>query len=207
MNAEDHLTVEQLDRVVFGHEPLSDRAVAHLAGCAVCRQALARVEALRSEIDIAVRSAPSGETLQGYYALYDQVHTGDRSLMGRAWSWVRASLMLDSRLEPMQAGLRNLSLRQYRLLFGTESADIELLIALDGNARRVEGDLAVLDEAALGLPALIQFTPVGGAGEQAETATDDDGRFRLEGVSPGIYDVAVTPAWGETIQIEPVEIT
>lgn len=207
MGRDEHLSVDQIYLTVFESEPLSQEAVEHLAGCSACRQRVAEIEGLRRELGIAARSAPSSEALHTYAALYEHVQTARRSAVEQAWHWISAALLLDSRAQPLQAGVRNLSLRQYRLLFTTPSADIEFLVVPDGRARSIEGDLLVTDDALFGLPALIQLVPLAADGMATETESDGQGRFRLEGLAVGTYEVMVTPAWGEAIRVDAMDIT
>lgn len=225
-----HLRNEQFYRHVFDRETFSVTDSNHLGDCARCQSALAAVRHLAQELAIARRSQPSPEQRTQYYQFFQQVQSRrPDGWTSRLIQQVRMTLALDSRQRPAMQGVRSGAVQSYRLLYSADPADVELLVEPQAQGRRVEGDLLPLDVVRLAMPALIELwmtdstpfampaavtsnastSPAHTSGSMAQQAVESDslGRFHLEDVAPGRYDLYITPAAGPLLQIQGVAIT
>ena len=200
-----HLLDDVLMAVALeGVAPAAEDA-AHLAACGECRARLDWWRQTAQELDIARASTPSAEALARYAALFEHVQQSPTGLWQRAAGWV-ATLVWDSRTRPGTAGVRSAVAAGYRLLYAAATREVELWVGPGNGACVVEGEWMPDDEAAPHAAALVELTPVGArAGGQAVEA-GEDGRFRLEGVRTGIYQLTLTPVHGEPLIIDRLEI-
>jgi hypothetical protein len=215
-----HLTDDQLYNYVFEHAPLAPEASEHLTLCHECQAKQEQFETLANELLIARLSEPGQEELNRYYEFFQEVQTE------KASSWfsemlesIKLALQSDSRQQMATLGLRQSSTVSYRLLYSASQADVELLVEPLGRTRRVEGDILPLDPGTIVAPILVQLQPQtgtlfstliadsSGVGKQEYiVASDQVGRFQIEGVMPGIYDLLLTPVKGPLMTIEGLEI-
>ncbi|RME58741.1 MAG: hypothetical protein D6790_11520 [Caldilineae bacterium] len=209
-----HLSNIQLDALVFADQALSATEQAHLDACPACQARREKLLLLRTELDIARRSAPSPEALTRYAKLYDEVvrrSLGDR--IAEALDRVRLSLSLDSRQTAEAMGLRHGFGLGRRLLFSAAEVDVELLVEQSGNRWALHGDILPVHADNISGPYLVQLMqqPLQekdpGAASEYLTESEAAGRFRLEDVRPGRYALLVTPADGPLIEIPTLDLS
>lgn len=200
-----HLQDDVLMVVVFeGGAPTAEDA-AHLAVCGECRARLDWWRQTAQELDIARASTPSQAALARYAALFEHVQQSSAGLWRRAAGWV-ATLVWDSRTLPATAGVRSPAAAGYRLLYAAATREVELWVGPGNGMCVVEGEWMPDDEAAAHAAALVELTPVGTRTGGLAVEAGGDGRFRLEGVKTGIYQLTLTPVHGEPLTIERLEI-
>jgi hypothetical protein len=200
----NHLTPDQIYNAAFEPQTLADAAAAaHLATCTTCQAEIDSLRPLVQELDLARRSAPSPAAMARYAQLFAQVQTRG-TLAGRLLETVRAALRWDSRQQPILQGVRSGAAVAYRQLYATASAELEIHVEPQQHLFRLQGELMAVDEAQQLAPALVQL-----AGEAARlhvTESDADGRFAFAGLARGRYRLTVTPAQGDGLEIDALEI-
>lgn len=200
-----HLSEEILYAYVFDRASLAAEAQIHLSGCEQCLANLSKLTQLTTELTVAKRSQPTAQTLQNYYALFGHVQQ-QPSLLARSVQWLQAQLSWDSRQQPALQGIRSGTSSTYRLLYSSDAADIEFLVEPRNGSRRIEGEIIPIADA-LGLPALLQLVSSRSAEVIGEIECDEQGRFRIEAVKPGEYELSVMPRQGSALQIARLELT
>lgn len=209
-----HLSDIQLDALVFAGQALSTAEQAHLDVCLACQARHEKLLLLRTELDIARRSAPSPEALARYAKLYDEV--ARRSLKDRiaeALDRVRLSLSLDSRQTAEAMGLRHGFGLGRRLLFSAAEVDVELLVEQSGSRWALRGDILPVHADHISGPYLVQLLQQSALEQDPHavseylTESEAAGRFRLEDVRPGRYALLVTPADGPLIEIPTLDLS
>ncbi|HXF61643.1 MAG TPA: hypothetical protein VNK95_08500 [Caldilineaceae bacterium] len=185
--------------------PLPEDAAAHLAGCPPCRERLARLEQLMTELAVARRSRPSPATEARYAALFAQVAQRPAGVASELAAWVKGVLAWDSRRQPLLAGVRGAG--AYRLLYTAGEAEVELLVEPVGSGRRLIGEFYRDNEGAVVLVELAPLTAPPSPYPVNTVESNSDGRFILDRVPPGQYRLIMTPFDGPIIEIEPVELT
>ncbi|GIV70801.1 MAG: hypothetical protein ACFLMY_10595 [Candidatus Brachytrichaceae bacterium NZ_4S206] len=195
----EHIALDDLYALAFDGAT-SPEAVQHLAACAHCRQELATLRGLASELEIARRSAPDSATLDAYRALFKHVQAQPSPLQ-RVLERIRAALTWDSRLQPTLQGVRGFEQNSYRQVYWAGDIEIELMVERTGRLRRVEGE--VLSEPMESSPTLLELLDLGGA---VLHAVEFEDRFHLEQVAPGPYRAVITRPDGAIVEIDPLEI-
>lgn len=203
-----HLTNERLYAHAQDSARLSEDEQAHLATCSRCRRELDAIAALVAELRIAQASQPSADALRRYEAIFQEYGPARRGALERAWNWIAASLVSDSRTQPLPEAARSVQADSYRLLFDSPQADIELFVEAAGQARRIQGDVITIDEeeTAAG-PALVQLQDSRTLAVRFETWTDNEGRFQFDAVPPGDYKLLVTDPTDNMLEISGLSIT
>lgn len=202
----NHLSAVELYTLVFDDALPTAADRLHLQECATCQQAVQALQIMARELAVARRSAPSPAAQQRYASLFAQVQRQPSPLQ-QFWQGVRAALTWDSRQQPAWQGVRSVAAAAYRLLYETDQAAIELMVESHQGLRRIEGDVAPnADSESAPLPALVELIAAGAA-SQYETVTDDSGRFHLDAVAPGAYDLLLTLADGTVLIVQALEIT
>jgi hypothetical protein len=206
--AEDHIYA-----LLFDRQRLTDAEVEHLNKCESCRHQLAIAQQMATTMAVERRSRPSQAQIERYTQLYEQVErrtpahpTPERP----GWmQLLQMTLALDSRHRPALAGLRSGGMRNYRLLYSADAADVELLVEPAGDARHIEGEVLPLDEEQLTTPVLVEFIPAERQEERPQWTVESSkqGRFQFDGITPGYYDLVITPYSGPFLQIKEIEIT
>jgi hypothetical protein len=121
---------------------------------------------------------------------------------------LRAQLTWDSRQQPALQGLRNTLAPHYRQLYTTEGAEIELMVTdRFSHQRTVEGDIITLVGYDPLAPALVQLSNSANQELTYEVQSDEQGRFHVEQVDPGHYQLTITPTQGALLAIDDLEIT
>jgi hypothetical protein len=208
-----HFAEDRIYELLFDRQRLTDAEVEHLNKCESCRHELTIVKQMATTIAIERRSRPSQAQIERYAQLYEQLerHTPAHSTPQRpGWmQLLQMTLALDSRHSPALAGLRSGGMRNYRLLYSTDAADVELLVEPAGDARRIEGEVLSLDEEQLTPPVLVEFTPAERHEERPQWTVEssNQGRFQFNAIALGNYDLVITPYSGPFLQIKGIEIT
>lgn len=209
-----HLTHEQLYAYALDNARLPADEQAHLESCPQCQGELHDISALARELRIAQASEPSAAALAAYEAIFQEHGPSQRGALARAWNWVAATLVSDSRAQPLPEATRSVRADSYRLLFDSPQADIELFFEGEGQARRVQGDVipidtvqdAELDEGDMG-DTLIQLQNSRTLDVLFETYTDQEGRFQFDAVPLGEYKLLVTGPAENLLEISELSIT
>ena len=174
----------------------------HLRTCPHCRAAVAEMRLLLDDLRLYAAATPSPEARARYHALAADIDTGP-SLVARVQQAMAALLAWDSRT---QAGaVRQGAAVDYRLLYTTAHADIELMVSATGATRRIEGEFIPRDPGAVST-AMIELY-AGRTSVPKIATTRADGRFRLDAITPGAYRVMVVPTIGQLQVIEQLEIS
>ena len=208
-----HLGQDQLYTAVFDRTALAAGDKLHLAQCAACRRTCDELIALRRELLLARAAAATPAAIDRYTALFAEVQTRAAPLAA-LWRSVTALLTWDSRRQAALQGVRSsasgaagaagMTGGSYRLLYASESAEVELLVEDDGPLFRVQGELLAQEEADQG-PALIQwFAQDGELAHEVQSGVG--GQFALRGVQRGNYRLFILSPAGSSIEIEALEI-
>ncbi len=200
-----HLSEENLYTFAFDQTPLTNDAQRHLAECEQCRDQLSQLTQLSTELTFVKRSQLTAQTLTNYYALFEEVQTRP-SVLTRSVQWLRAQLSWDSRQQPALQGIRSGVSSTYRLLYSSDTADIEILVEPRNGSRHLVGEIIPLTDS-LKVPALLQLVLPQSAEVVSEIECDEQGRFRIDGLKPAEYALSITPRKGNALQIELLELT
>lgn len=209
-----HLTDERIMAVLSTPDELTASESAHLDQCAPCRQSYDELAVLADDLAVAARSQPRAEVSLRYYQLFEQVHSQPTGLKARLRELV-AALSWDSRQQLAMQGVRSVVASEYRLVYATAEAEVELMVEIDGTRRHLEGEILPLTAAAL-TPALLQLQSLDRAsaavleteiGAGIDERVDDAGRFQFQDLEPGRYRLEVTTAFDQTIVIDELELT
>lgn len=201
-----HLTEEQLYSQLIDGVDLSEEQSTHLHECADCRALHTEITSMLRELWIARRSQPSAKALQTYQQAFSQVQQAP-SIAVQMWQALRAHLLLDSRVEGLATGIRSANPTRYRLLYTTDQADVELLVEPVRRQRRLEGEILSLSDTEPVAPALVQVYDADAQKTVREAESDERGRFVLDSVEPGRYQLLITSLHGVSLQIDELEIT
>lgn len=204
----EHLQEELLIGHLLDGAALAASAQNHLSTCFECQQRLAALSLLRDDLVVARASEVRPEAEERLFALFGeavslgQVAQG-HSLLGRLAEWIDALPLWDSRQQALAVGTRSAGgarssgQSSYRLLFGANDAEVELMVEPQDGVLRVVGELMMnADEAALGSSngvALVELMTSLDAKKSVEVESDADGRFAFEEVLPGSYVMTITP--------------
>lgn len=199
-----HLDDELLMTIALdGLTPPAETAT-HLAICAECRDRLARWQQTGHDLALAKRSTPSPAALARYDELYRQVQrTPD--LWQQAVRLI-AKLVWDSRTQPAAAGVRAAGRVGYRLLYAAASQEVEIWVEPSAGGYTVAGEWMTEDDPAVRLEALVELTPLDTEAAGLTAESGHDGRFGLEGVPPGVYQLTLTPVHAAPVTIDRLEI-
>jgi hypothetical protein len=168
---------------------------------------------MRGEFEIARTSAVSPAAEQRLFAIFDEVAGGQtrqspaQKLWGALTGLVKAMPLLDSRRQMSPVGVRSANRSTYRILFGTDETEIELMVEPANGLLRVMGELMFADRDGANGLALIELAASASAVTAMETESDVEGRFALEKVPPGVYLMTITPRYSQPIVIEALELT
>jgi hypothetical protein len=114
-------------------------------------------------------------------------------------------LALDSRSRPLAAGVRSAAATAYRLLYAAGAVEVELMVEPQNGVRIVAGE--VLAEEDVTGPFLIELSADAADAPAYTTESSAEGRFHLDRVAPGRYQLTITGASGPAIAIHPLELT
>ena len=210
----NHLSQDQLYAYVLDDSPLSAEQRAHLESCPVCQAEAERISMLAGDLGIARASEPSAASLEAYRAVFDEYGPSQRGRLARAVAWISASLMADSRVQPLPAATRSARAGSYRLLYNSPNADIELFVEGEGRTRRLQGDvIAVESDESIAEETfdigetLVQLEDSENPASVLETHTDQEGRFLFAAVPVGTYKLLITGPADESLQIDELSVT
>lgn len=165
------------------------------------------VEQLEQILQEARQDEPSTTELSTYKRLFRDTIKTESSALTQFVQWLTASLIWDSREEPMLLGMRSANNDHYRLRYSAGPATIELAIESSGHSRHMEGEIYTNDEQSDLLrdigPAFITLLHHGKI--IAETTSDLDGRFDFADLNAADY--AMTFFIGDGARIELVDVT
>lgn len=203
----NHIPEEYLYTHLLDQALLSPVDADHLAACGECQNRLAALRDLLRELAIARRSEPSAAVLERYHQLFAHVPQ-QPGLLTRLVERLRAQLTWDSRRQPALQGLRNVATPHYRQLYTAAGAEIELMVANRASHQRtLEGDIITLAGHAPLAPALVELAATADPQQVHEVQSDAQGRFQVENVTPGHYQLTITPTHGASLAIDDLEIT
>jgi len=210
----EHLTQEQIFTHVLDSADLPPEERVHLETCSECQNEVQAITSLVSELRIVRASQPSADTLAAYQTIFKEHGPSRRGALTRAWNWVSAALVSDSRMQPLPASSRSVRSGSYRLLYDSPQADIELFVEGDGSSRWLQGDVILSEpdandeeDANAAGDMLVQLQDLDTLDILFETKTDDEGRFRFDIVPMGDYRLLVTGLPEEFLEISELKIT
>lgn len=202
----NHLNEERIAQHIFDAVVLNASEAEHVASCAECQMKVQSISALGRELAVARFSQPQQKSLDTYYQLFDQVQTNP-SFLSRSVQWIKAQLQWDSRQQPALQGVRGAGSPSYRLLYSSDIADVELMVEARNGNRWVDGEIIPLAENTIQFPALLQFSNQLVNQVVYEVESDQNGRFRVESLTPGNYSLSLLPSQGAHLQIESLGLT
>ncbi|MBX3015909.1 MAG: hypothetical protein KF832_30595 [Caldilineaceae bacterium] len=182
-----HILEDTFYQWVFADGVPSAQEQAHLHQCPSCHAYLLGLHQMAQEFQIARASEPSTAALTRYYHFFEEIAQFP-SLVQRLGTWLTAQLQWDGRHQPAWQGVRNAQRVSYRLLYVTDEAEIELLIAPQEGQCQIEGEVIALRDRVPGqceIYALPAMSPL------ATTPCDPDGRFRLGTFPVGHYQLHI----------------
>ena len=115
---------------------------------------------------------------------------------------VQASLVYDTKSQPLSSGVRAAVQRARRLMFAAEETELLLLIAPDRQPERVWVLGQVIDE---GVPLEGAAVLVQGDVETVGRATDGEGEFRVAELPKGSYGFEIETA-SRIVTVAPFDI-
>ncbi|MEZ4674739.1 MAG: hypothetical protein R2932_10915 [Caldilineaceae bacterium] len=211
--AQAHLTESQLFAVAFDGETLTAGQSRHLASCADCRTAMAVWQTLDRELAVARLSNVSDNALARYQTIFETAKvnatgvnaTGVVQWFGQFTDAIKASVMWNGHARLTMQVVRNGSAVGYRMLYGTELAEIELMIEPVGEQFKIEGEVLPLQTADSLLPVWLELHkrngPLRFSGE-----SDSHGRFHIPAMDSGAYTLYMIPAEGAAMLVDTVEL-
>ncbi|MCC6458151.1 MAG: carboxypeptidase regulatory-like domain-containing protein [Caldilineaceae bacterium] len=209
----EHLAEERMMGNIWDGVALTPAEVDHLRLCAACQSHFAALAQLRDDFEVARRSQVAHAVEERYFEVFTQARqagAGRRSLgdlLGNLAEWVAALPLWDSRDQMLTAGVRNGNRSSYRILYGTDTAEIELMIEPQNGLLRLVGELMTETTDGKSGLALVELMAAESSTVALETQSDGNGRFQLEHVPPGRYALVITPRYSQAMVIKPLELT
>jgi hypothetical protein len=209
-----HLAQDRLYATTLDDARLSSDEQSHLETCQQCQGELNAIRAIVKELQIAHAIEPSSAALDLYQSIFLEHGPAAKSALERAWTWITATLVLDSRTQPLPAATRSVRAESYRILYDSPSADIELFVEGEGSYRHLQGDVMELNsEPSVSIAKraeishLIQLQDTSTLKIVLETYTNEEGRFWFEAVPVGNYRLLVTDSQDILLEIADLVIT
>ncbi|MCB0062877.1 MAG: hypothetical protein KDE19_12215 [Caldilineaceae bacterium] len=203
-----HLTEEQLLAIAFDASTSSATERDHLAQCPACQATVRVYQALDRELLVAKLSQLSAAAQERYQALFATARVNATSIADRFAQFadaVKASVMWNGHARLATGGVRNASTTSYRMLYGTELAEIELMIEPVGHGFRIEGELLPLQSPEAILPIWLELYQVAGS-VRFSGESDSEGRFHIPPMEPGAYMLYLLPPQGTPMLIDTLEL-
>jgi hypothetical protein len=162
------------------------------SGCAQCAGELDSWKSTLTALAADCEPGPPEALRQWAFALFGRVGPKP-SVLER----IVAKLRFDSRLQPVLAGARNVGGPAFQLLYAAGDTDVDLLCEPDDGSWQITGQASADQPPELGWR-------VSAASQLGEfrTDTNDRGEFRLQGLAPGSYDVALRETRREIVMPE-----
>lgn len=210
-----HVTEERIIESIWDGVALSTTERGHVSLCPQCRQQVEFYVRLHEEFAVARLSQLTPEVESKLMAVLDQSKQVDQNgqesplhrLAGAMLEWVEALPLWDSRQQASAVAVRNSNQQSYRLLFGADSTEVELMVEPQGGLLRIVGEVMMPEAQEVNGLALIELMAPSDTKRAIETESDAHGRFALEHVPPGRYVMTITPRYSPVVVIEPLELT
>lgn len=214
----EHLQEERLIEHLWDGAVLTATEQHHLSICSECQRQVATLSLLQDDFAVARASAVRPEAEERLFALFDAAmqHTATgqsaqgSSLFGRLVEWIEALPLWDSRQQALALGTRSAGQASYRLLYGANDAEVELMVEPKDGLLRVVGELILnADDSAQGSGdglALVELMTSMEADKAVDVVSDADGHFAFEGVLPGSYVLTITPRASSSLILVPLEL-
>jgi hypothetical protein len=209
----EHLQEARMVQDIWDGEALTIEEREHLRLCEECQRQFATFKQMRDEFQIARQSAVLPEAEARYFSLFAQKgenaqnDSALQNLIGSIVEWLVALPLWDSRQQALAAGVRTAHHATYRLLFGVEETEVELMVEPQNGLLRVVGEVMREDADGSNGLALVELTTAADTRVAVETESDENGRFQLERVPPGTYRLEITPRDSQMVVIERLELT
>jgi hypothetical protein len=204
-----HLDEGRLIELVLDGKALSPAEQDHLSLCPECLKEFRELAQLQEELAVARMSEMSPQAERRLFSLFTQIGKENpiQHLLGTLAAWVNALPLWDSRQQAASVAVRNGSRSSYRLLFGAQETEVELMVEPQNGLLYIMGEIMVAETDGTNALALIELMAAADAKSALETESDSRGRFALEKVRPGRYVMTITPRYSPMIVIEPLELT
>jgi hypothetical protein len=209
----EHLNEQRLIEELWDGAALTPFEREHLSLCSECQRKRATLSLMHEEFEVAGVSEPSASAESRLFSLFAQITPSKMegnpllALLGNLAEWVNALPLWDSRQQAGAVGIRNANRSSYRLLFGAQETEIELMVEPHDGLLRVVGEVMGVQAEGRNAKALVELMTSVDAKSALETESDDTGRFSLEHVPPGRYVMTITPRYSQVVVIEPLELT
>lgn len=213
----EHLNEQRMLAKVLDGALLTKEEQAHLAQCVSCQKEYATLTLLQEEFTVARQSQLSPALETRLVELFAEAGRDTQrqnpqqssigNVLGALTEWVHALPLWDGRQQAGALGIRNAARTSYRLLFGAQETEVELMVESHNGLLRVMGEVMVPEVAGHNGLALIELMRYADAKRALEAESDEYGRFALESVTPGSYVMTVLPRYSQMIVIEPLELT
>lgn len=209
----EHLNEQRLIEELWDGAALTPLEREHLSLCSECQRKHATLSAMHGEFEVARVSDLSAAAESRLFLILAQTtsHLAQSNpiadLLGNLAEWVNALPLWDSRHQAGAAGIRNANKSSYRLLFGAQETEVELMVEPHNGMLRVVGEVMGVHAEGRNGQALVELMTSLDAKSALETESDATGRFSLDHVPPGRYVMTITPRYSPVVVIEPLELT
>ncbi len=203
-----HLTEEQLIAVAVEDLLPTPLESTHLADCVACQERLAVYQSMARELLIAKASTVSTAAQERYIALFQSPQENRAGIADRLVQLadaVKASIMWNGHARLAMDGVRSASATSYRMLYGTDFAEIELLIEPAGSGFNIEGELVPLQAPERLLPVALEVHR-GQGNVLFQGESDEEGRFQIPAMNAGTYSLFLIPVNGKAVLIDKLEL-
>ena len=209
----EHLSEQRLIEELWDGAALTPFEGEHLALCSECQRMRATLLLMHQEFAIARVSDVSAAAESRLFSLFAETPSSQGqgnsllALLGNLAEWVNALPLWDSRQQAGAVGIRNANQSSYRLLFGANETEVELMVEPHNGVLRVVGEVMGVQAEGRNGQALVELMTSLDAKGALETESDETGRFSLDHVLPGRYVMTITPRYSQVVVIEPLELT
>ena len=189
-----HWTLARLIDLTRGVLDASERRAAeeHLAGCARCREDQAWARSLERALREGPLAEPPARLVEKAYALFPRPLRQESPGLAARLRALVATLVRDSAIEPLPAGVRAGTGVPRQLLFeaGSVDIDLKLLPGESGRTMSLYGQVAPRDPQANASALEVRLVPEEGGNRS--TKTNEFGEFVFEDLPEGGFAVAVS---------------
>ena len=113
-----------------------------------------------------------------------------------------ASLVYDTRAQPLSSGIRAVVQRARRMLYTADETEVVLQIGSDKQAEQLKLAGQVLDE---GMPVVGAAVNLQGPSSQVERETDEEGEFQIGSLPRGTYSLEIGTS-ERLMSVAPIDI-